>query len=84
MNLPTFVGNLVTLPPQATIENIVSAAMSRMADFATRATPGAAYTEADIAATVIADPTGDTARFLAGVIAKSIDLVAVLEYAERV
>lgn len=72
----------IKIPSPATIEKITSTAMSRMADFATRATPDASYTEADIAAAVMADPTGDTARFLAGVIAKSIELVAVLEYAE--
>lgn len=72
----------ITMPTQATIEKIVSASMSRMADFATRATPDSSYTEADIAAAVMAEPTGDVARFLAGVIAKSIELVATLEYAE--
>jgi hypothetical protein len=54
-----------------------------IAHAATRSAPGASYTAKDIAAAVIADPTGDTARFLAGVIAKSIGLVAVLDYAEH-
>jgi hypothetical protein len=72
----------IKTPTPATIEKITSAALSRMADFATRATPGAKYTEADIVATVMADPTGETARFLAGLIAKSMELVAVLDYAE--
>lgn len=74
--------NTIKLPSSATIEKIVSASMERMADFATRSTPGASYTAEEIAATVMADPTGETARFLAGLIAKSIELVAVLEYAD--
>jgi hypothetical protein len=74
----------IRMPKEATIEKIVSASMSRMADFATRATPGASYTDEDIAAAVMADPTSDTASFLAGVIAKSMEVVAVLDYADSV
>ena len=75
--------NTIKLPAPATIEKIVAASMERMADFATRATPDASYTATDIAAQVMADPTGETARFLAGVVAKSIELVAVLEYTDQ-
>jgi hypothetical protein len=66
------------------IERIVSASMGRMADFASHVEPGQTYTEADIAAAVIAEPTGDTARFLAGVIAKSIEVVSVLDSVDPV
>jgi hypothetical protein len=72
----------VQVPSAAQIEKITSAAISRMADFASHVEPGETYTEADIAAAVIAEPTGEVARFLAGVIAKSIDVVAVLDFAE--
>ncbi len=74
--------NQFPMPSQAMIEKITAAAISRMADFASHVEPGAIYTEADIAAAVIAEPTGDSARFLAGVIAKSIEVVAVLDSVE--
>ena len=73
---------MIKMTSEAKIEKIVSAAMSKMADFASHVEPGFSYTAEDIAATVMADPTSETARFLANVIAKSIELVSTLEYAE--
>jgi hypothetical protein len=64
------------------IESITNAALKVMSDFATRATPYATYTEKDILSAVIAEPQGDVARFLAGLIAKSIEVVATLDYVE--
>ena len=74
----------IKMPNEATLNKIVAASMERMASFASHVEPDATYTEADIAAAVMSDPTGDTARFLAGLIAKSIELVAVLDYAEGI
>jgi hypothetical protein len=74
----------ITMPSEATLNKIVAASMEKMADFATRATPNASYTAEDIAATVMADPTSETARFLAGLIAKSIEVVATLDYVESI
>lgn len=68
--------------PTAVLERIVSASMERMADFATRCEPYSSYTAADIAAAVIAEPTGDVAYFLAGLIAKSTELVWALHFSE--
>jgi hypothetical protein len=67
---------------EAKIEKITNAALRVMADFATRATPGGKYTEADIVRAVITEPNGPVAFYLAGLIAKSTELVAVLDYAE--
>jgi hypothetical protein len=71
------------LPSEAAIERIVSASVNRMADFASHITPNETYTEADIVAAITADPTGEAAHFLAGVIVKSIELVSVLDAAEQ-
>lgn len=71
------------LPSEAKMERITNIAMSRMADFATRCAPDKTYTESDIAAAVYAEPDGEVARFLAGVIASSIGLVAVLDEVEK-
>lgn len=73
---------LAFFPSEPAIERITSVTLDRMADFATRADAFASYTPADIVAAVIAEPNGDVARFLAGVIAKSIELVAVLDCVE--
>ncbi|AOK33936.1 hypothetical protein [Burkholderia cenocepacia] len=62
------------------VDRVVNASLKVMADFATRATPYATFTEKEILAAVLVDPTGDVALFLARLIAKSIETVAALDY----
>jgi hypothetical protein len=55
------------------VQKITDAALEFMAKRASNLEPGESYTTADIAATVVADPTGNTALYLAKLIVTGVE-----------